>query len=203
MEKYILLILILFFSPFSCGGKSEQDKNQVLSQEREDERTMEVAVSNDLNKELENLGFLTPKESIKAPDFTLKDLNAVSLSLSSLKGKVVFLNFWGSWCYYCREEMPSIQQMYNKLKNKNFEILAVNVNDTPKEAGDYIKSNAFTFPVVLDLEYQASQIYGIKGFPTTYVIDREGYLIGKLIGSRDWDTPEVIEVFNKILSHEP
>ena len=156
----------------------------------------------DINQELSSLGFLTTTQSVAAPDFTLKDLEAQSVSLSSFKGKVVFLNFWGTWCHYCLEEMPSIQRMYDQLKHKDFEILAVSVNDTPAAAQSYVTQNSYTFPVLLDLEYKASQIYGIRGFPTTYLINKRGNLIGKLVGSREWDAPEVIRIFKTIINND-
>jgi len=202
MKKYILLFLLMILFVLGCGSKSAQTQKDMSFDKGEEDNEQPVNQNTDINKELANLGFLTPTQTVSAPDFTLKDLEARSVSLSSFKGKVVFLNFWGTWCQYCLEEMPSIQRMYNQLKNKDFEILAVNVNDTPAAAGQYIKQKNYTFPVLMDLEYKASQVYGIRGFPTTYLVDKRGKLIGKLVGSREWDSPEVIEVFNTIINHD-
>jgi peroxiredoxin len=152
------------------------------------------------NAELKKLGFVLPTGRIKAPDFTLKDLNGQSRSLSFWRGKVVFLNFWGVWCYYCRLEMPSLQRFYDRLKEQGLEIVAVNVQDAEQTAREYITKNKHTFPVLLDKEYKAVEQYGPRGFPTTYLIDREGYLQAMLVGSREWDAPEIINVFKKLLA---
>ncbi len=161
-----------------------------------------VDFSPDTYADLKNLGFILPTGTgkIKAPDFTLKDLAGQTRSLSSFRGKVVFLNFWGVWCYYCREEMPSLQRFYDRLKAKGLEIVAVNVQDTEETARDYIVKNKHTFPVLLDKDYKAMAQYGPRGFPTSYLIDRDGHLQAMLVGSRAWDTPEVFQAFEKILT---
>lgn len=202
MKKYILLFLLTIIFVLGCGSKSAENQNNLTAAPVEETHEKPVNQNADINKELSSLGFLTPTQSVSAPDFTLKDLEAQSVTLSSLKGKVIFINFWGTWCQYCRVEMPSIQRMYDQLKHKDFEILAVSVNDTPAAAKSYIKQNSFTFPVLLDLEYKASQMYGIRGFPTTYLVDKKGNLIGKLVGSKEWDSPEVMKVLTTVINHD-
>jgi peroxiredoxin len=159
-----------------------------------------VDFTTETNTYLQNLGFILANGRIKAPDFTLQDLAGKQRSLSSFRGKVVFLNFWGVWCYYCREEMPSLQKFYDRMKSKGLEIVAVNVQDTEQTARDYIVKNKHTFTVLLDKEYKAVNLYGPRGYPTTFLVDREGYLQAMLVGARTWDTPEVYAAFEKILA---
>jgi thiol-disulfide isomerase/thioredoxin len=221
MKKNIFFVLIIMLISFAgCGGRPSaaqpadpergsglqsgtagQDTESAKPGNRADHEKP-VGLETDMETALKSIGMLTPTRQVLAPDFTLDDLNGKPVSLSSLQGKVVFLNFWGSWCKYCRDEMPSIQSMYNSLKSLDFEILAVNVNDSPQAAKKYIIQNNYSFPVVLDTEYRATQLYGVRGFPTTYIIDQKGYLIGKLVGSRSWDTQEVLTVFKKLIAYE-
>jgi peroxiredoxin len=149
---------------------------------------------------LKKLGFSLPSGKIKAPDFTLKDLAGQDRSLSSFRKKLVLINFWGAWCYYCREEMPSFQRFYDRFKGEGLEIIAVNVQDTEAVARDYIKKNRHTFPVLLDATSSVTGMYGIRGFPTTFIVDQEGYLRAMLVGGLDWDTPSVTALFKQLLS---
>ncbi|MBN1523770.1 MAG: TlpA family protein disulfide reductase [Spirochaetales bacterium] len=201
MNKLILIATVVVFL-FTCGNETaaQQTTPAQGAEEKKTEAPAAPAVSEDIARQLRAAGFVLPAEKVKAPDFTLKDFDGNSKSLSSFQGKFVFLNFWGVWCFYCRQEMPSIQKMYDQLKDKGLEIVAVNVQDSEKTARDFIKENNHTFPVLLDTEYTATQIYGIRGFPTTFLVDREGYLVAKLVGSRDYAAPEVISVLTKLLA---
>jgi peroxiredoxin len=202
MKKYILLVLVMLLFVLGCGSKSAQNEDRQSTDTRIPSDERKVNQNPDDGNDLSDLGFLTPTQTVSAPDFTLDNLEARSVSLSSLKGKMVFINFWGTWCQYCLVEMPSIQRMYEQLKNKDFEILAISVNDTPEAAKSYVRDNKLSFPILLDLEYRATQLYGVRGFPTTYIVDKSGNLIGKLVGSREWDTPDVIEVFKAIIDND-
>ena len=122
-----------------------------------------------------------------------------NLSLSSLKGKVVFLNFWATWCGPCRDEMPSMEALYGSFKNKGLEILAVNLRESPKAALDFMRNNRLSFPTVLDTDGRVSGAYGIQAIPTSFLIDRDGQIIAKLVGSIDWDTPEIYAAFESLL----
>jgi peroxiredoxin len=151
-------------------------------------------------RELKELGFILPREKVKAPGFSLKDLGGATRSLSDFRGKVVLLNFWGVWCYYCRLEMPSLQRFFDRFQAQGLEIVAVDVQDTEQTARQFIIKNKYTFPVLFDRDNKAVAQYEPRGFPTTYLIDREGNLQAMLVGARDWDTPEVSRTFGKILA---
>ncbi|MAG14020.1 MAG: hypothetical protein CMN78_05435 [Spirochaetales bacterium] len=151
-------------------------------------------------EQLMELGFQVFREPVEAPDFTLKDLNGDDVSLSSFKGKFVFLNFWATWCGPCRVEMPSMQTMYDTLKGYDFEILAVDLQESERTVKKFIQDAEFTFPVVLDRNGRVGADYGARSIPTTYLINTEGYAIGFLIGSRRWDEDGVYETFKNQLS---
>ena len=122
-----------------------------------------------------------------APDFTLPTLAGGSRHLSELRGKVVLLNFWATWCVPCRTEMPTIEALYQRYKSQGLEVLAVNL-DVLSTAGveAFVKEVAVTFPILLDPSWSAARAYRVFGLPTTYLIDRTGNLVAREAGERDW-----------------
>ncbi len=161
-----------------------------------------VDLTSQSDRDLQSLGFILPSQSVKAPNFSLRDLSGNVRSLRSYRGKLVLLNFWGVWCYYCRLEMPSLQRLYDRLKAAGLEIVAVDVRDKPDTARDFIKKNKYTFPVLLDEKLTVTEAYGIGSFPTTFIVDKEGNLRAMAIGAVKWDNPALAAVFNKILDRE-
>lgn len=132
-----------------------------------------------------------------APDFTLKDMNGKEYTFSSFRGKVVFVNFWATWCKSCREEMPSMQVLYKHLKERNvpFEMLAISMDrvTTQKEVESFVRSLGITFPVLLDPWGKTDGKYKLTGVPETYIVDQEGRVVEKVIGPRDWTTIGAVE----------
>lgn len=132
-----------------------------------------------------------------APDFTLKDMNGKEYTFSSFRGKVVFVNFWATWCKSCREEMPSMQVLYKHLKERNvpFEMLAISMDrvTTQKEVESFVRSLGITFPVLLDPWGKTDGKYKLTGVPETYIVDQEGRVVEKIIGPRDWTTIGAVE----------
>jgi len=118
----------------------------------------------------------------KAIDFKLKDLTGKEMSLSDLKGKKVFLNFWATWCPPCKEEMPEIQKLYEETKNSDVVIVAVEIGEPLSTVKSFIDSNKYTFKVLLDSDQSVSSKYNIASIPTSYFIDVDGNIISKKIG---------------------
>lgn len=152
-----------------------------------------------LESELQELGFSIPNKALASIDFSLKDLSGDTKQLSDYRGKVVFLNFWATWCGPCRTEMPSMERLYNTLKSKGFEIVAVNQGEREKTVSRFITDYDLTFDVLLDGSQEIGSMYGARSIPTTYLIDRNGMILGMAVGGREWDTPEYLALFNKIL----
>ena len=115
-------------------------------------------------------------------DFTLEDLNGNKVTLSQLKGKKVYLNFWATWCPPCKEEMPDIEKLYQETKDSDLVILAVSVDTDKKTVEDFIAKNKYNFPVLLDVKGEVSQLYQVSGIPTSYFIDTDGILNGGTTG---------------------
>jgi peroxiredoxin len=140
-----------------------------------------------------------------APDFSLSDLNDKPHRLSDFRGKVVFLNFWATWCKPCREEMPSME-----ILNKNFEkdglvILAVSIDrvTTTKDIPPFVKGMNLTFPVLIDSWGQTDKPYKRMGVPETFIIDQQGVIREIVIGPRDWTRLDSLQVLTKLLNVTP
>ena len=135
-----------------------------------------------------------------APAFTFPGLDGKMVSLTDYKGKVVFLNIWATWCPPCREEMPSMEKLYQRLKGEDFEILAVSVDATGARAvGPFMKKLGLGFPALLDTGGKIQNLYGTTGLPESYIIGREGVVEEIVIGPKDWSTPEVLRFFRNLL----
>lgn len=141
---------------------------------------------------------------LPAPDFTFPDLNGKKVSLSDYRGKVVFVNIWATWCPPCREEMPSMQKLYDRFKGENFEILAVSIDSTgAKAVAPFMRELNLTFPALLDTKGKIGSLYGTTGVPESFIIDKEGILIEKVIGPLDWATPKVFQFFQDLIQRPP
>jgi peroxiredoxin len=125
-----------------------------------------------------------------APDFTLKDYQGHDVSLSSLRGNVVLLNFWATWCKTCVVEMPSMEKLVAHMKGKPFRLLAVSVDDDWPSVRSFF-SHGTSLDVVLDTSRAVPKRYGTEKFPETYLIDKEGNIRYFIVSDRDWTQPDV------------
>lgn len=144
-------------------------------------------------------GFQLPVKPLAAPDFTLPSLDGTETSLSSFRGKVVLLNFWATWCPPCRAEMPSMETLYRTLAPDGFEIVAVDMQESEDVVRNYITENGHTFPVLLDRTGATGRTYAVRGIPTSYLIGRDGMVLGMTVGGRDWMDPSVLEAVRSLL----
>ena len=150
--------------------------------------------------------FLDPSNQLRvragfpAPNFTFPGLDGKMVSLTDYRGKVVFLNIWATWCGPCKEEMPSMERLYKALKGEDFEILAVSIDTLgAKVVAPFMKEYGLGFPALLDTGATIQRLYGTTGIPETFIINREGIIEQKIIGSRDWATPEAIRFFKNLI----
>jgi peroxiredoxin len=125
-----------------------------------------------------------------APDFTLKDYAGRDVSLSSLRGNVVLLNFWATWCKTCVVEMPSMEKLVTKMKGKPFRLLAVSVDDDWPSVRKFFPKGT-SLDVVLDTPREIAKRYGTEKFPESYLIDKDGNIRYFVISDRDWSTGDV------------
>ena len=136
----------------------------------------------------------------EAPNFQLRDLAGNMVSLSQLRGKVVLLNFWATWCGPCRVEMPAMEQLYRSYSRKDFEILAVSTDaQGAAVTRPFQQEMGFTFPILHDADYRVGLLYGARSLPMTFMVDRKGIVRQKVPGARNWDAPEARELVQAML----
>ena len=140
-----------------------------------------------------------------APDFALTDLNDKPQRLLDFRGKVVFLNFWATWCKPCREEMPSMEVLHKSFEKDGLVILAVSIDrvTTTKDIPPFIKGMNLTFPVLIDSWGKTDKPYKRIGVPETFIIDRQGVIREIVIGPRDWTRLDSLQVLTKLLNVPP
>lgn len=139
------------------------------------------------------------KDKKPTPDFTLPDPDGKKVSLKDFRGKVVFLNFWATWCVPCREEMPAMEKLYQEFKDKNFVVLAVNVKDRKQEAVNFVKELKLSYPMVIDPDAQVGLLYGAWGLPTTYLIGPKGEGLARAWGPAEWYSPAARNLIKDLL----
>jgi peroxiredoxin len=144
-----------------------------------------------------NLARVTP--ATLAPDFTVPSLAAGPLSLAGFRGRVVLLNFWATWCPPCREEMPSMERLYQRYRERGFTILALSVDRNVAAIPGFVDGFQLTFPIGLDPEGTVAKAYRMRALPTTIVIDRAGHVVAGVAGARDWDSPAAHAVVEALL----
>jgi pSer/pThr/pTyr-binding forkhead associated (FHA) protein/peroxiredoxin len=136
-----------------------------------------------------------------APAFRLQNGNGEWVALSSFRGKVVFLNFWATWCGACRSEMPSLEALYKKFRNeKGLTVLTISVDQQGTETvRPFLDRTGYDFPVLLDQTNQVSSEYGVSGIPATFLIDGSGKIIWDCSGGLDWSNSEILSAIEKLL----
>ncbi|MEW6107951.1 MAG: TlpA disulfide reductase family protein [Nitrospirota bacterium] len=140
-------------------------------------------------------------ENGTAPEFDLKDINGRAFSLSSLRGRVVFLNFWATWCPPCKSEMPLFNRLYMDYKSRGFEIIAVSTDTSINYVKEYLSKNSFDFRILWDGKRDVTKKYKVFTLPTTFLIDRKGIIVEKFLGEYDWTDPEIRKKIEKLLSN--
>lgn len=142
----------------------------------------------------------TPQTEAMAPDFTLTNMQGERVSLSQYRGKVVLLNFWASWCPPCRAEMPSMEKLYQRMKDSDFVLLAVNGEKNGHAAvQNFIKEIPVSFPILLDEARTAANLYRVYSLPQTYIIDPYGKIVQQVTGGMDWNSPDVIRFLSSLM----
>src|SRR5438034_300145 len=136
-----------------------------------------------------------------APDFVVPDLAGRTVRLSGLRGKVVVLNLWATWCAPCIEEMPSMERLYGRLRDTDFALLAISQDEDGKRVvAPFVERMHLTFPVLLDPERQVGDRYGVTGYPETFLIARNGYVVEHVVGPRDWAAPDEIAALEALIA---
>lgn len=134
----------------------------------------------------------------QAPDFSIKDVNGKTIKLSDFRGKAVFLNFWATWCIPCLEEMPEMEIVYRKLKDRKFEMIAVSVDNDWDVVKEFYQRHKLTLPSFLDPGHQVANAYKVYKFPETFLIDANGYVVKHTWVER-WASPRNMAIVEDLV----
>ncbi len=136
-----------------------------------------------------------------ATDYAIEDLDGKTQRLSDLRGKVVLVNFWATWCPPCRKELPSMQRLWKKLKSEPFAMHAIDTGETAEEILPFIFATGteLTFPILLDRDSRTLGQWPVIALPTTFVVDKQGHIAYRSVGGREWDDPKLIEELRRLM----
>ncbi|GBE03194.1 MAG TPA: TlpA family protein disulfide reductase [Nitrospirae bacterium] len=134
-----------------------------------------------------------------APDFEYADSTGKIWKLADLKGKVVLVNFWATWCATCKAEMPQKELLYRKMEGRPFQMLGMLFRDDPDNLPDYFKQNKVSFPTLISPDNDSAKRFGITGVPETFIIDKDGVVREKLVGPQEWNSEESLAIIEKYL----
>ncbi len=137
-----------------------------------------------------------------APDFTLSDLEQRQIKLKDHKNKYILLNFWATWCLPCIRELPELEKLRQALPESEFQIIAVNVRDRESRLRKFLATRQYGFAIPLDRTGEIYKVYGVAGFPTTFLIDRQGQLYGRISGIRSWMEEGFVEYMKNLIKGE-
>ena len=189
IARAVLPFCLLMIYPLVMSFSLEA--GQVISIDETDSKT---------DRLLHELG-ITQVPHIPPPvDINLMDINGQQVTLSDFKGKIVFLNFWTTWCPECRIEMPSMEKLHGRFKEQGFAMIAVNLQEPALRVKDFLKKYPLTFTILLDSKGKIGPQFGIRAVPTTFIIDKNGGIIGKALGSRHWYSKESMSLFEHLIN---
>ena len=139
------------------------------------------------------------QEPIPAPPLSLEGTDGRRLRLADLKGKVVFLNFWATWCVPCRQEMPAMQRLFREYRERGLAVVAINFMESKDAVDRFFKELHLDFPTALDPDGATARTFTVRGLPVTFLLGRDGRILWKAIGSRDWDSATGRAYFEYVL----
>jgi peroxiredoxin len=138
-----------------------------------------------------------------APDFTLPTTDGQQVSLQQYRGKVVFLNFWATWCIPCREEMPALERLHQTYQAQDLAILSIDLKESADQVKAFFQKHSLSFPALLDSNGAVFRDYLVAGMPTTYLIGRDGTLLARGVGGRDWTRAEALQLIQQLIKPTP
>lgn len=168
--KYFLIILTLAFTIAGCGNEATKNEDPGVT--------------------------LLPSSAEKLPSLALKDINGNSLNLTDFKGKKVFVNMWATWCPPCRAEMPSIQKLYEKTRDKNVQFVMIALDEDFNKSISYLKSTVF-LPPGFHPAGALPALLDVQGIPATFIFDENGGLIKKIEGGENYNTAEYVTLLSQ------
>lgn len=158
------------------------------------------AQDNTLAESLQSMRITIPQQYLAAPSFTLSTLAGQTLQLSDYRGKVVLLNFWASFCAPCREEMPALEAMWQDYREQGLVVLAIAADrGSIDPVRSFVETGSYSFPIALDPDGIVRKQYEVMALPTTYLIGRNGHFVGRMLGTREWNSARGRMLVQKLL----
>ena len=197
MKKHTLIIIFfvsLMIPVFPGAGPLDWPGN-VHSKEPN-------AVEKEMGRLFRDMGVFKPPGTSEPIEFLLKDMEGRGVRISDFRGKIVFLNFWATWCPPCKQEMPSMEKLHKRLKNKDFVMIAIDLQEPASLVKKFFKEYKLTFISLLDSTGEVGRQFGTNSIPTTFILDKKGKIIGAAIGARVWDSKKSIALFEFLMDME-
>lgn len=201
--------LALLLACVAAGSGAAFGQREAAAPEPRPEAAPPDAVSADapadtVDARMQELGFQLPRRAVQAASFDLQDLAGATHSLDAYRGSVVFLNFWATWCGPCRTEMPAMQALHERLAaGADFVMLAVNLQEDAGQVRRFAAEMGLSFQILLDSSGEIAAAYGARTLPMSYLIDKDGSILARVIGIRTWDQPEFERLFRTLADRPP
>lgn len=142
------------------------------------------------------------KKKVRAFEIKTVTVQGAPFRLSDLRGKVVFLNFWATWCGPCRLEMPSMERLHQKMKDRPFAMVAVNLQEPRVLVKKFVQDLKLTFTILMDPEGEIAGVYAAQNLPLTYIIDKKGNITRRALGPREWDGPAAVRLMEELMAEK-
>jgi peroxiredoxin len=159
-----------------------------------------IASAAELTELIGKLNLSAYRASTKPPEFSGQTIDGRAVSLGLLRGKLIILNFWASWCQECRPEMPMFERLHHEFTAQGLSVIGINAREGPGAIRAYGKELGLTFPLVLDPRGEINAAYGVIGLPSTFVIGRDGRAVARGIGAREWAGDEARAIIQALLA---
>ena len=157
----------------------------------------------ELDRLFGNIGILKIPHATQPVEIQLKDVFGNLVRLSDFRGKVVFLNFWATWCPTCVVEMPAMEKLHRRLKDRDFVMVAVNMQESDAQVKAFFEKMKLSFTSLLESDGEVAAGFAVNALPTTFVLDKEGRIVGAAIGPREWDSRASIALFEYLIDSRP
>ena len=154
--------------------------------------------SDNIDRLMDDMGVFGYPLSTDLFEVKLSNTAGRYVRLDDFRGKIVFLNFWTTWCPSCRTEMPSMERLHRKLSGKNFAMVTVNIKESASQVKNFFEKYKLTFTALLDTTGEVSAGFGIRGIPTTFILDKSGTIIGSITGPQEWDSRKFVAMFEHL-----
>ncbi len=135
----------------------------------------------------------------KASEFAMRDMAGSYVSITAMRGKVIVLNFWATWCPPCKVEMPGLEQLYHDYRAGGLEVIGLSTDSSEAGIREFLSKTPVNFPILHDRSGRVTKLYGVNSLPTTFLIDRSGTVVELFIGEQDWTSPHMRDRIESLL----